>query len=1194
MLARESGVSANLRIELPGRFLWRVVQQLVSGTAQRPPFDPLVVRWAIYDALDNLPSGAPFDVIGQRWQQAGGGARIALATDLGSLFERYLAYRREWLNRWGGDKPVTRRDHNATATDLLADNFGAHEPWQRWLWQQVLARLDGLSQSHPFDDFANHVARTDASAAAEAQTSGGRSTEASAQRGLFDDGLAPDGVGDKLGRIVMLGLLSMPPEQMQLFAQLGKLTDVIWFTSDPAQGFWEDLVNQRRAAQIALESPDDTWLYLDQPAILGEWGRQQRDFLAAVRQLEAQGEVQVIEDALRTRDVPTPHHLLSSVQAAVFALSDLPLIDYIRPLATGLRDDPSLQIHSCHSLVRQIEVIHDSLLAAFDELPGLTPAQVAIFCTDLETAAPLVQAVFGAGSQARLPVRISGRGSDVSAQVRAFQLFLDLVQGPAHVSNVLEWLNCDAARQVCQLDDALLGRVQSALEQAGAQRDDLNDPDSTNKHGWHRGLQRLVLAAFTGEDEAVASGSIDASDAPGEPIAGILPAGRVDSALASALGYLVELLNDIRALRRPAAVAPTDSAGAAGNFRRVDEWSRLLIAWTDRWLSACGPNRDGLFVVRDALVQLTETTGGLVESVRERAVPFSVVAQALHDQLNGSNSAARPSGAITVAPFGALRQTPYRVCAVLGLDQGKWPASVGTAEYDLMRAEPRFGDPSATNAARGTFLDVVLDTSDRLILSFTGRDDRSNQISNPARVVIELADYIAARCRDAGRSGAEADARGNEVVRHHPLQPFSVRRFAPSAHPSYAQPWFDTAVRLADPALTRVAIGAVQTMDAAGAAGATDNDESAIGSASSPASSSIVNIETITDAMLNSSRYLMQNLGAMSVSRQENEPDDIEPMEQSDLGQFDRPDLLSTIVLLHRSGRSGEKILSWLQAHPLLPGGPVARHLAENLLAEMQQMLAREEELLRQFGSPRPVVPIQPSVRVPVTLPNQSVVLLTGRLDPIYQLADGNLLQVLPPVDKARIHDVLSLWHQHLLLLASDLPGAAAARTIRSLSSKPAGMRDTYLGLAATPPGVDSPLSGLAAAVLTYQDICRRPYLLFPRTAQAWLQRSDSIVPDPDNFVANKAARTAYLNEDGPYLPESKKPWPVAMWRDSPPLFQDVLRDSLAVYGPVWRAVTGNPVADNPMTDNPSPTAGIDPLGDDPDDPLVSRLISGL
>lgn len=61
-------------------------------------------------------------------------------------------------------------------------------------------------------------------------------------------------------------------------------------------------------------------------------------------------------------------------------------------------DDRSVTIHVCHSPQREVEVLHDQLLAMLQEDPDLTPRDIVVMVADIDTYSPFIQAVFGSAT----------------------------------------------------------------------------------------------------------------------------------------------------------------------------------------------------------------------------------------------------------------------------------------------------------------------------------------------------------------------------------------------------------------------------------------------------------------------------------------------------------------------------------------------------------------------------------------------------------------------------------------------------------------------------------------------------------------------------------------------------------------------------------------------------------------------------
>jgi exodeoxyribonuclease V gamma subunit len=123
-----------------------------------------------------------------------------------------------------------------------------------------------------------------------------------------------------------------------------------------------------------------------------------------------------------------------------------------------------------------------------------------------------------------------------------------------------------------------------------------------------------------------------------------------------------------------------------------------------------------------------------------------------------------------------MRSVPHRVVCLLGLDDGVFPRRAPRDGDDLMADHPHVGDRNPRTEDRQMLLDALLAATDRLIVTYTGNDERTNTRRPPAVPVGELLDAIDATARTTD----ERDARWSVVVQH-PLQPFDPRNFVRGA-----------------------------------------------------------------------------------------------------------------------------------------------------------------------------------------------------------------------------------------------------------------------------------------------------------------------------------------------------------------------------------------------------------------------------
>jgi exodeoxyribonuclease V gamma subunit len=461
--AARHGISARLRPQFAGRWLWQTMHATLNGLPQRSPFEPARVRWLLLQLLGELPQGPEFALVRRRVRGEGSLARLALADALAACFDRYLAYRRDWLARWQrgqwahGERPL-----------------GVHEPWQRWLWQRLLERLPGVRDEHPYDQFARLLA----------------SGDGSVRRALGTT------------RVALLGRLDLAPEQFALFGQLSASIDVSFYAPDPCRELWTDMLDARSLAVIREQRPDVAWLYDGAPSLLGNWGRAQRDFVAQVLSLEERFGVQAEAPG---RDEPWPFDAdgpvapagtLQALQAAVFLRSD-------EPWRGVARDDGSIAVLGAHGPVRQAEILHERLLECFETLPRLAPSEVVVYCADLEAAAGAIEGVFASQPEARrIPFVISGRAPRADSLVAAVQQLLDVALRTLSARALDAWLRNPAVMEALALDASEAELLAGWFEAAGARRG-LDEEDGSPKHSLRAALDRLLAGAAFGAQQAV-------------------------------------------------------------------------------------------------------------------------------------------------------------------------------------------------------------------------------------------------------------------------------------------------------------------------------------------------------------------------------------------------------------------------------------------------------------------------------------------------------------------------------------------------------------------------------------------------------------------------------------------------------------------------------------------------------------------
>ncbi len=422
------------------------------------------------------------------------------------------------------------------------------------------------------------------------------------------------------------------------------------------------------------------------------------------------------------------------------------------PPASTVPADPSVRVHDCHSERRELEALRDALLDAFAEIDGLRPSDVLVLVPDLGTYAPLVDAVFGAEDAApglRVPYHVVEHPHAPALRVvEAFGRALRLHEGRVTASDLLDLLGTPAIRQAAGISADELPRLRAWITEAGvcwgltAERKARFGLPHDDLHTWRFGLDRLLLGVMTG-------------DAEGGLVLGHLPC-QVAAVDPDLLGRFCEwaeaLFSTLDAIDRPAPLA---------------EWPARILAFLDGVFAAQADEElEAVVFLREQALDL-ERLQGLVG--HQDDVSFRAIRSHL-DGAAGRFERREPylTGKVTVAHPLSLRHAPYRVVAFLGLNDGVWPRPETAPGFDLVAHAPQPGDASQREDEKQLFLDAVLATRDRLILSHVGRSQKDN-VERAASVCLDAFLDAARRHLD------DAD----QVVVRHRLQPFAADYFTP-------------------------------------------------------------------------------------------------------------------------------------------------------------------------------------------------------------------------------------------------------------------------------------------------------------------------------------------------------------------------------------------------------------------------------
>src|SRR5690606_31776354 len=343
--------SANLRLRFPAEFVWDVARTILPDVPVRSAFDRELLAWRVYAALPRRLGDPAFAPVAAYLAEGGDRKRYELALQIARTFDQYLVYRPDMVLGWEAG-----REHH----------------WQAALWRE-LSQVAG----------ERHWGRLQQDLLAA----------------LAGEEAAP---GALPARVSLFALSALSPGYLAIVAALARRLELHLYLLNPCREYWGDIVSERRLAAAAAQPDGEALAHAEVGnPLLASLGQQGRDFIDMVTECGALEEELYMEPAADT--------LLGRLQGDILDLLN-------RGAGAGARAAPaaaiaerrSLQVHVCHSPMREIEVLHDRLLALIEE--GVSPSDIIVMTPDIDAYAPYVDAVFAAAPEGRrIPYTIADR-----------------------------------------------------------------------------------------------------------------------------------------------------------------------------------------------------------------------------------------------------------------------------------------------------------------------------------------------------------------------------------------------------------------------------------------------------------------------------------------------------------------------------------------------------------------------------------------------------------------------------------------------------------------------------------------------------------------------------------------------------------------------------------------------------------------
>ncbi len=897
-LAEKQGICSNIRFLYPNAFIYSLLKKTNPKLPERSPYEPDILTWKIMEILPSCLKNDGFGPLRAYLSDRPDIKAFQIAKKIADVFDQYIIFRPSMLNDWENG---------------ILSNERTDEKWQAGLWKRLVKDTGPIHRAHLIENFYDRLGKDPETAK-----------------------VLPE-------RIEIFGISALPPFHINFFSKISTYTEVNLFLLNPCRQYWGDIMSQKEESRLKRKGidPEEAYITRGHP-LLSSLGRSGREFFDMLTDIGCPE-----EPLFKNMNKKT---MLSCLQSHILNLEHQDKKILIK------KDDASIQLHSCHSPMREIEVLHDRILFMLEQDKNLKPHDIIVMTPDINTYSPFIKAVFDSpeNENRKIPFSIS----DVSllsgnSIINTFLSLIDISRGRFGVTEVIPILESPAVRKKFSFSETDFSLIKSWLEKTrirwgidSKNRSNLGLPP-TDENTWQSGLDRLLLGyAMPGQGR--------------DMFEGILPFDDIEGSGAQTLGRFIRFTEALFSLSKTFSTAKT-----------LQQWSSSLLKILNTFFN---PDDESIQKMRSLTEAIFELENIQKLSGFKESLSLEVIREHLKTILRQkSSSSGFMVGSVTFCSMEASRSMPARVICIIGMNDGTFPGLTYKPGFNLISTKPKPCDPSSKNEDRYLFLETLISAEDKLYISYIGQHVRDNSIIPPSVIISELMD-----CLEETFILPEKELR-RYLLTKHPLQPFSPFYFEKGSHLySYSAEYLKCAETLSE----------------------NINTDTAFIENSLPLPEEefkTVDIRDLSNFFANPSRFLLQNRLNLSLEIQEESFEDRENFTLKGLERYAVDQALLTGL---SAGLSRENLFKIAVARGMLPHGTVGESTYGTAFKNVDEFLRS----LEIFTKGKEIRTFSLDIKL-------GDFILKGNINNLYE-------NTLVKYRCARIKpgDIISLWIEHLAL----------------------------------------------------------------------------------------------------------------------------------------------------------------------------------
>ncbi|MDY0362431.1 MAG: exodeoxyribonuclease V subunit gamma [Desulforegulaceae bacterium] len=667
-LSKQLGIAANFLFLYPNSMLEYCLEKTGIFKKNYKNSSKDIYTWAIMELIfefkDNKIFNEVLDYVKINDEKISIEKLYQLSEKIARLFKEYQIFRPEWILLW-------EENENEAG-------------WQSFLWNRLAKKLEIGSLPKSVHNIFNQFEEN---------------TEI---------------LKNLPKRISVFGIFSLPKIYLDALNFFSKTCEVNLYLLNPCLEYWGEILSEKRIDKIKRKS-DETNLYLESGnSLLASFGETGKVFFDILNEYE----INRFDDFFVK---PMETSILSCIQYSI-----LNLFNYSNKEKFKISSfDNSVRIHSCHSPMREMEILKDNILYILDIDDQIEISDIIVMIPDIEKYSPYIRAVFGrTNDDKKIPFSIADRSAKSENKgLDCFFGILGIFTSRFEASLVIDLLEDKIIYEKFMLNEKSVEKIKNwvfdlkiswGLDSEFKKNMDFS-PDNIGT--WKKGLDILCLGHALSPDSNICFNSI-------------FPLFEIDSSDQETLSGLMEFYFKIKKYYEI----------IKGNTYFVSEWADIFSELCDDFLYFENKNEFDFINLKKIFTDLKEEA---LASNSQIKVPFSVMYQRIEKIVSSSSSGyGFLDGRLTFCAMLPMRSIPFQMIAVCGLNEGDFPRSYFPPNFDLMARFPKKGDRHIRDDDKYLFLETIISARKYLYLSYIGNDIKTDSIIPPSSVLSEFTDYI--------------------------------------------------------------------------------------------------------------------------------------------------------------------------------------------------------------------------------------------------------------------------------------------------------------------------------------------------------------------------------------------------------------------------------------------------------------------